>query len=327
MGQSSINQFLKNFSAQPRATIIGQCKGDIQLGDAIDTGHGHFELVGERIEFRGVLASQPGETFSATGAAVYLSAGDSRYLVGQVGSDLVQADRQGFVKSIFQDPHSSPPNWLTGPFSFKKRTRDWRIQNLRPVFYVLSDDWKSTYGQLLSAGRDLSNSPGKYFDIIEYDVQDLHTMKRNAGAARILERRDLQISNSIPSSPGLNFHALAFHEVSREIYFLPDCVVVKTPSRAMTVAYSDIDIRVDDTRYITPTVPSGVQPIDFTWQFVNRDGSPDRRFSNNFQIPIIAVTELDFIAKSGLQIHFAFTQKSAVESFVRAFSRLQTLNS
>jgi hypothetical protein len=326
MAQSFLDQIRRFFSAQPRSTIRGACKGEVQLGDVIDTGHGNFELIGQRITFRGLSLSGSPESHSGIGAIVQLSDTEPRYFMGQIGSEFAHGDRQSFLKSIFLAPASPAPLWLTGPFSFRNRTRAWRIQNLRPVFYVLGAEWRSAYSQLLKAGQKLSSSPGKYFDIVEFDVRDIHTMKRNAGAARILERHDLQVSNSIPPTPGLNFYALAFHEANRDIYFFPDIVVMRTPSKTIVIEYRDLDCRVDDTRYITPNVPSGVQPIDFTWQFVNRDGSPDRRFSNNFQIPIIAVTELDVIAKSGLQIHFAFTQKSAVESFIEAFLRLQSLN-
>ncbi|NDA81059.1 MAG: hypothetical protein EBX92_08095 [Actinobacteria bacterium] len=326
MAQSYLDQLLRFFAAQPRSTISAACRDDIQLGDEIDTGYGNFELIGQRIAFRGQLSSGSPESHSGVGAIVQLTDTERRYFTGQVGAEFAHGDRQTFLKSIFLAPTSPAPLWLTGPFSFRNRTRVWRIQNLRPVFYVLSAEWRSAYSQLLNAGRRLSNSAGRYFDIVEFDVQDIHTMKRNAGAARILERRDLQVSNSIPPTPGLNFYALAFHEASRDIYFLPDTVVIRTPTKTITIEYRDLNYRVNDTRYITSIVPSGVQPIDFTWQFVNRDGSPDRRFSNNFQVPIIAVTELDFVARSGLQIHFAFTQKSAVESFIEAFSRLQSLN-
>lgn len=326
MAQSLFDQILQFISAQPRSRVSVPCREEIQLGEAIDTGYGEFQFSGSRIEFRGQSLGSSTESIQGPGAIVQLSDSESRYLIGQIGADFTLQDRQTFLKSIFQAPSTPAPTWLTSPFSFRNRARVWRIENLRPVFYVLSAKWSSAYSQLLKAGRSLSNSPGRYFDIVEFDVQDIHTMKRNAGAARILERRDLQVSNSIPPSPGLNFHALTFHEASRDIYFLPDGVVIKTSSKTSIVTYRELEYRMDQTRYITPNVPMGVQPIDFTWQYVNRDGSPDRRFSNNFQIPIIEVTELDLVAKSGLQIHLAFTQRSAVDSFVEAFSRLQELN-
>lgn len=326
MALTLLQQLLKIVTAQPKNDSIGTCLDQVRLAQRIETSAGNFEVLKSRIEF--TRSSEIGRAESPAGvcAIADLSERNSRYFVGLSGHELTLSDRLSFQRELFQVQPTPAPSWLENPFTFRQRSKEWRITNLRPIFYQLGSERLSAYDELLSAGKMLSTSPGRYFDIVEFDVQDLQTMKRNAGAARILERRNLQISNSIPSIPSINFHALTFHEGSRDIYFLPDFVAVRTGRKFVMVSYQEIDCRVEDGRYITPDVPSGIQPIDFTWQFVNKDGGPDRRFSNNFQIPVIACTELDLITRSGLQIHTAFTNRKAVDRFVSALRTLHALD-
>jgi hypothetical protein len=48
----------------------------------------------------------------------------------------------------------------------------------------------------------------------------------------------------------------------------------------------------------------------------------NRGFNNNFEIPIIQITELDFHFSNGLEIHTAFTDKRAVNNFATALTEL-----
>ena len=46
-------------------------------------------------------------------------------------------------------------------------------------------------------------------------------------------------------------------------------------------------------------VPSDSEQIGSTWLYVNKDGSPDKRFGDNRQIPIMKYCEIKIISNDG----------------------------
>jgi hypothetical protein len=63
-------------------------------------------------------------------------------------------------------------------------------------------------------------------------------------------------------------------------------------------AFALVDIRDANLDY-NPTsfiekeaIPNDAQLIGYTWKKANKDGSPDRRFANNYQIPILAYGDI-----------------------------------
>jgi hypothetical protein len=59
---------------------------------------------------------------------------------------------------------------------------------------------------------------------------------------------------------------------------------------------------------------------------MNKDGGPDRRYSNNAQIPHFKVWELDFTFSSR-RIDTAFADEGALKQFTKALDRLVSLSS
>jgi hypothetical protein len=47
-------------------------------------------------------------------------------------------------------------------------------------------------------------------------------------------------------------------------------------------------------------VPSDAKIVGHTWRHPNKNGGPDRRFTNNVQLPVCAYEEMLFSSKSGL---------------------------
>jgi hypothetical protein len=48
-------------------------------------------------------------------------------------------------------------------------------------------------------------------------------------------------------------------------------------------------------------VPSDAKQVGTTWRYVNKNGTPDKRFNNNTQIPIMRYGVIHFTSSSGLK--------------------------
>jgi len=73
------------------------------------------------------------------------------------------------------------------------------------------------------------------------------------------------------------------------------------------------------------TVPPDSQIVRHTWKKVNKDGSPDRRFANNYQIPIVEYGDLTIKSGTGLHERYMLSNSAATEEFVTQWSEFRKL--
>ncbi len=66
-------------------------------------------------------------------------------------------------------------------------------------------------------------------------------------------------------------------------------------------------------------VPTDARVVSETWTKVNKDGSPDRRFRDNYRIPICLYGRLLFTSPGGIEEEYQFSNVEAAGNFTRAF--------
>ncbi len=85
------------------------------------------------------------------------------------------------------------------------------------------------------------------------------------------------------------------------LYFLPDRLLVREGNVFGAVLYRDMSIHLGSQQFIEDeAVPRDAEVVDHTWAFVNKDGGPDRRFSNNRRLPICLYEEISLDSPNGL---------------------------
>lgn len=114
----------------------------------------------------------------------------------------------------------------------------------------------------------------------------------------------------IPNSNGPDivlypYHALIYNSSS-------DFVVMFLKSIKMT--YSNTRFHEDEK------VPSDSIQSGLTWTYVNRDGSPDRRFAINPRIPVLQYGEIDIQSPQGLWERIQVSNSTCASAFVSAFN-------
>jgi hypothetical protein len=84
------------------------------------------------------------------------------------------------------------------------------------------------------------------------------------------------------------------------------------------VNYQSLKVELERTTLVIKggKPPSDARIIEYTWQYVNRRGGPDRRFGNNPQFPVIEVGEVKFSSDSGFQSILKFSNVGRAEALV-----------
>lgn len=88
------------------------------------------------------------------------------------------------------------------------------------------------------------------------------------------------------------------------------------------VELSELEIHFDYTKFHeSENLPNDTEVIGRVWYKENNDGSPDKRFKNNYQIPVVRYGELTFKSKTGINEVFIFSNAKLAEAFAITFKK------
>jgi len=106
-----------------------------------------------------------------------------------------------------------------------------------------------------------------------------------------------------------------------EMFIYPAFILYHVSHEAFAlVDIHDANLDYNPTSFIEEeTIPTDAQLIGHTWKKANKDGSPDRRFANNYQIPILAYGGIRLTSESGLNEAYLISNASAAQQFAQAW--------
>jgi hypothetical protein len=110
-----------------------------------------------------------------------------------------------------------------------------------------------------------------------------------------------------------------------DMYIYPGFVLYRESKQAFAlIDFRDVTLRFVTTHFTeSDPVPSDSLIVGQTWAKCNKDGSPDRRFSNNYQIPLVLYGTLMFSTRDGLDVRYICSNARSGEEFVRAWTAFQ----
>jgi hypothetical protein len=188
-----------------------------------------------------------------------------------------------------------------------------------PLFFELDDEANARWNELEQSLLALSNSQ------IIWSVQGGVTTsdwKRNAGATNLLNRQSVSSSRKSPKFIATNVVPYCIKSGRQEFYFLPDRLYVYEAGCYGAVDYSLLNVEDGASNFIeSATVPRDTQVVGSTWQYVNKNGGPDRRFSNNRQLPVVLYGMLSLFSSTGLNILLYVSSVQAAVSFASGFAQ------
>lgn len=132
--------------------------------------------------------------------------------------------------------------------------------------------------------------------------------KHSAGASNSVKRNICKASFNVPFPFKTNATAVCFKVGKETLVFLPDKLFVFQRLKIGALNYTDVRTEVHGQRFIeSEKVPKDAKIVDYTWQYVNKSGGPDKRFQNNERIPICLYGEMEVRSSSGLNTDIMFS--------------------
>jgi hypothetical protein len=201
-----------------------------------------------------------------------------------------------------------------------ERLTVWREATHIDVSFEAVDAAQRAYAQFIRAFESLVGAE-RVWDATS--DRDADRVRERTSASRTVDRRPVELSFS--SSDLIRFagRALRFGNVNGEDILLYPGLALMPRADGM---FAMIDLRELEINYSPHNfiedgaVPSDALVAGHTWAKVNKDGSPDRRFRDNYQIPICIYGKLIFSTGSGVAEEYQVSQVQAAGAFAASFA-------
>jgi len=145
----------------------------------------------------------------------------------------------------------------------------------------------------------------------------------NAGAGALVKRKGISPYSGSPPYFQCNISIPILPAGRLRLFFLPDRILIWDAGGVGSVGFDQLDVSFGEQRFIEDRgVPCDARVIDKTWKYMNKKGGPDKRFSDNREIPIVLYEEILLASKSGLKELFQLSRTGIGAQLKEAVNRM-----
>jgi hypothetical protein len=187
----------------------------------------------------------------------------------------------------------------------------------------LDSDATDSYHELVSAYSELSRV-SKIWDVTAVDSAT-HINFENSKYPQ-LARKSVRFKFAQLPHIQSKWDAIHFENASGgDLYFYPAFLAVKDNLETFSIIdLRKIQITFETKKVIEPNhVPQGAMVVEKAWQHANKDGSRDRRFKNNRELPVCEYGQLTITSITGLQEAYLFSEVEPTRVFSLSFDKFQ----
>lgn len=155
-------------------------------------------------------------------------------------------------------------------------------------------------------------------------INETASKKLNAGAENSARRKRVQIVKTTPDFVRTDEPFYMLDLIQGKAYLAPDRVILHNAAGWSVVEYSAIHASVATVKLAETEAPTPDSTIDgYIWRYTNADGSPDRRYRDNCQIPVCVRGQITFHTDDGFTAIFYLSSLDAAQKANAAINRLR----
>lgn len=182
-----------------------------------------------------------------------------------------------------------------------------------PMEYTFDKESLEKYEHLKTQWKSLNSSAALWQLTLSTSTND---KKHNAGAANLVSREKIKIAEGCPKFFRTDMKYILISLKNESLVMMPDKILILKGKNVGAISYENLRIQTQDYRFIeTERVPSDAEIIDRTWAKVNKDGSPDKRFKGNKELPICRYGLITLSSNSGMDIRICCSNNKLIQNF------------
>ena len=182
----------------------------------------------------------------------------------------------------------------------------------------LGDTGTSAYSKLASSFDALAGSAAVW-DLTSETLGPAY----RANVERTVDRSPTRFRRGVFPDIDSETEALCFTNVNGpDILVYPSVVVAReSAGRVAFISRGDTSIQLRDTRFREDErVPSDAEVVGSAWKYENKNGTRDKRFSDNREIPVCRYGVISIETNTGVREEFMVSNVYAMIDFAHAFN-------
>lgn len=186
-------------------------------------------------------------------------------------------------------------------------------------------DFREKYDNLLEAFKKVCSSQ-KIWDVTSQKTENTVITRSSAGT--LVKKNEVRFGLKNLEDIKTKYEALFFQNANgADIYIYPNFITIfSTKENFAIVGFEELEFIHHSVRFVeTNPVPKDAEVVGQTWAMVNKNGTRDKRFKGNYQIPLVKYGQFKFSTKSGLNEEYQVSNYEASCSFAEAFKEYQSL--
>jgi len=188
------------------------------------------------------------------------------------------------------------------------------------ITYELDSGAESLFKEVISAFNNLACNQSVWAMVDSRDIHHFHESKLNAGAGTLVNRTPVQIGEGNPPWVVTNISVPVLKARNTALYMMPDGIFVYDSKGVGFVNYENLSATEGTTRFIEERAPGDSTIVGQTWKYPNKNGGPDKRFKNNYEVPVCLYGELKIRSRSGLYLYLMTSRHESPAKFCEDFA-------
>lgn len=212
--------------------------------------------------------------------------------------------------------------------NYKEYLEDLKIQLKNCVVDIdirFDNEYQHKYNDLLDAYKSLIASQ-VIWDITASIHQD--TVRTRSAASNLVTRKPVKFKFDNIDIIRSSYSAFHFENKNGgDLYIYPGFIIITNDKKEFgLIDIKDLKLSFQRSQFLEEDkIPSDTKTIGKTWAKVNKNGTRDKRFSGNYEIPIVLYGNIDLKSNTGLNESYSFSNFEKTEQFYRAFTEYQSI--
>lgn len=139
--------------------------------------------------------------------------------------------------------------------------------------------------------------------------------RESGGIENAVNTAKITAGKTLPWYLKTNITPIVFKLKDQQLAILPDRLVIFGKKQFGALEYSKVKFDISAFGFLEGgPVPSDSEVIKTVWAYTNNDGSPDRRYANNKQYPVMKFGKIVITSPDGLNIQILCSNESASDA-------------
>lgn len=182
----------------------------------------------------------------------------------------------------------------------------------------LAGNLEAAFGALYHAYSQVQQSD-RIWDITTSQKIDRVALRTTAD--HVVDRKPVEFGKSNLDIVSCDYEALHLQNANgADLYIYPLFIVMRDEREIALIDLRDVELHYSQSGFVEEeTVPEDAEIVSHTWAKANKDGSRDKRYKDNYQIPVVRYGQIHLDTKQGLNEVYMVSNADALLEFVSIF--------